>query len=400
MRARFTSLTAIAIMAGSALGTQAFAQESSLSGLKNAITEGNTDIMMRYRYERVDQDNFEKNANASTLLTRLSFKSADFNGFYSVFEVDNITSIGNENYNSTVNGNTQYPVVADPTLTEVNQAFVGYRSGELNISFGRQRINHNNQRFIGGVAWRQNEQTFDAYRVQYGSADAFSFDYSYVYNVNRIFGPDSPRGDLQGNLHLLNTTYKVNQNHKFAAYAYELDFDTALAISTRTLGLSYDGKVSIVNIHAAFATQTETGDNPNDYSAQYLNLEATIPVSVVKFGIGYESLGSDNGVGFSTPLATLHKFQGFADKFLNTPAEGINDLYVKVSGKVGKVALTAIYHQLESDVDSIDYGNELNLVAKYPLADKVGLLVKYANYSADDFSVDTNKVWAMVTAKF
>ncbi len=45
-------------------------------------------------------------------------------------------------------------------------------------------------------------------------------------------------------------------------------------------------------------------------------------------GVGYELLGSDDGVAaFQTPLATLHKFNGFADQFLVTPAGGLQDIY-------------------------------------------------------------------------
>lgn len=400
MKTKLAILIAATVGINTFVSGQAFAEESGIKDIQNAIANGTTDLMLRYRYERVDQDNIDKTGNASTLLTRLSYKSADAKGFYTVFEVDNITSIGNENYNSTVNGNSQYPVVADPTLTEVNQAYVGYKYTDFELSFGRQRINHNDQRFVGGVAWRQNEQTYDGYRIQYGSNDSLKIDYSYVYNVNRIFGPDSPNGDLQGNLHLLNVNYAINKQHKLAGYVYELDFDTANAIATRTVGMSYDGNISSIKVHAAYATQSETGNNPTDFSAQYLALEVSAKVSAINVGIGYESLGSDNGKGFSTPLATLHKFQGFTDKFLGTPGTGVNDLYVRASGKVGKLALTAVLHQLDSDVGSIDYGTELNLIAKYPVADKVGLLVKYANYSADDFSVDTNKLWGMLTFKF
>ena len=400
MKTRIALIIAAALGANTAIIGNAMANDTGFADVAKALTDGTTDLSIRYRYERVDQDNIDKTANASTALTRLSYKSAELNGFYGVLEVDNITAIGNENYNSTVNDNSQYPVVADPTLTEVNQSYLGYRNGDLDVSIGRQQINHNNQRFVGGVAWRQNEQTFDGYRVQYGAKDGLTIDYSFVYNVNRIFGPDSPNGDLQGDIHLLNVNYAYDSAHKFAAYAYELDFDSAHAISTRTLGVSYDGNLSGVKLHAAYATQSDTGNNPSDFSAQYFALEAGMKVSAVNVGIGYESLGSDNGKGFSTPLATLHKFQGFTDKFLGTPAQGVNDLYVKASGKVGKLALTAVLHKLESDVDSIDYGTELNLIAKYPLAKNVGLLLKYANYSADDYSVDTNKTWAMLSFKF
>jgi hypothetical protein len=375
-------------------------QAEGQKDFQTAIAEGKTDITLRYRYERVDQDNVEKNANASTLLTRLSYKSADVKGFFAVLEVDNVTAVGNENYNSTVNGNGQYPVVADPTGTDLNQGYIGYKLDGLTLSAGRQRITHNNQRFVGGVAWRQNEQTYDGYRLQYDNQSGLNIDYSYVYNVNRKFGTKSANSDLGGNIHLLNINYAIDKQHKLSGFVYELDFDMANAIATRTIGGSYDGQVSAIKVHASYAKQSETGNNPTDFSADYMAIDLSTKVSSVNLGIGYESLGSDNGKGFTTPLATLHKFQGFADKFLGTPAQGVNDLYVKASGKVGKLALTAVWHQLESDVGSIDYGTEIDLIAKYPLADKVGLLVKYANYSADDFSVDTNKLWGMVTFKF
>ncbi|MEQ3657808.1 MAG: alginate export family protein [Glaciecola sp.] len=392
------SITA-ALFAGHFVSAET-AHASALDDIQKALSDGNTDITLRYRYERVDQDNIDKTTNASTLLTRLSYKSADANGFYVVLEADNVSAIGNENFNSTVNGNGQYPVVADPIGTDMNQAFLAYKTGNTLFSVGRQRINHNDQRFVGGVAWRQNEQTYDGYRVQYDNQQGLKFDYSYVYNVNRIFGTKSPNSDLDGNLHLLNVNYAINDAHKLTGFVYELDFDTANAIATRTIGASYDGKLSKIKIHASLAQQSDTGDNPTDFTADYINLELSTRLSGVNLGIGYESLGSDNGKGFSTPLATLHKFQGFTDKFLGTPATGVNDLYVKASGKVGKLTLAAIYHQLESDAGSIDYGDEINLVAKYPVAKDVGLLVKYANYSADDFSVDTNKLWGMLTFKF
>ncbi|GAA0859255.1 alginate export family protein [Aliiglaciecola litoralis] len=376
------------------------AQADGFKDVQQALKDGQTNLMLRYRYERVDQDNIDKTANASTLLTRLGYKSASINGFFGQVEVDNVTAIGNENYNSTVNGHVQYPVVADPTDTDLNQAFIGYKTDNLLFTAGRQQINHNDQRFVGGVGWRQNEQTYDGYRLQYNSESGLSAEYSYVYNVNRIFGPNSVNSDLGGNLHLFNIKYAIDEQHKITGFIYELDFETANAISTRTIGTRYEGNISGLNILASYARQSDTGDNPTVFSTDYLSFEVSAKLTEVNIAIGYASLGSDNGQGFTTPLATLHKFQGFTDKFLNTPANGVNDLYLKASGKLGKLGLSAIWHKLDSDVGAIHYGSEINLVANYPLYDKVGLLIKYANYSADGFSVDTNKLWGMLTFKF
>jgi hypothetical protein len=394
----------IAIVVGAALAAlssfSSQAESSSFSALQNAVAEGETSISMRYRFENVDQDGIDKDANASTLRTRLTWKSADFKGFMANIEVDNVSLIGNDNFNSTANGKGQYPVVADPKGTDLNQACIAYRSGNALFSAGRQRIVHGGQRFVGGVAWRQNEQTFDGYRLQYNNHDKLSFDFSYIYNVNRIFGPTGDKADLHGALQLFTGSYKIDEAHKLSAYAYNLDFDTALALSSRTVGLAYDGKISALKVHAAYATQADTGDNPVDYSADYIALEIGTAVSSIKLALGYELLGSDNGKGFATPLATLHKFQGFGDKFLATPANGVEDIYIKAATKYNKLGLTAVWHELSSDSNNIDYGSELDLVVSYPLADKVGILVKYANFSADDFATDTSKLWAMANVKF
>ncbi|WP_438863320.1 alginate export family protein [Neptunicella sp.] len=377
----------------------AMANNSLLDDIKQAASDSKIDLNLRYRYEWVDQDGIDEGAGASTLRTRLTYQAGSFRGFKVKLEADDVSNIGNDLYNSTVNGKSQYPVVADPVGTELNQAFISYATNNLIFSVGRQRINHNDQRFVGGVGWRQNEQTFDGYRVEYHSGK-INADYAYVYNVNRIFGPNSQDGDLPGSLHLLNTSVQFDEKHRLTGYIYDLDFDTAAAASSLTLGVTYDGNVRGVTLRASYAQQYDSGDNPVNYSTSYYSLDTSTKLGLITFGAGYESLGSDNGKGFATPLATLHKFQGFTDKFLATPANGVNDLYFKVSGKMNKFGLTVIWHNLEAETGSADYGTEIDLVASYPLADKIDLLVKYANYSADEHAGDTSKLWTMLTFSF
>ena len=100
-------------------------------------------------------------------------------------------------------------------------------------------------------------------------------------------------------------------------------------------------------------------------------------------------LGSDGITGFATPLATLHAFQGWADKFLATPAAGIEDRYVRFNYPFGKrgafttIAATAVYHDYTADVGGAQFGDELNLqlVAR---TERMALTAKYADYRADD----------------
>lgn len=393
--------TSLALLSASILAAPlAFAEETSVaSGVKKALSDSTVKLNFRARYEGVDEDNDLDNASALTLKSRITVNTGSFEGFSAGLEVDNVTDII-DNYNSTTNGETEYSKVVDPTGTDVNQFFLKYSTDNFSATAGRQRILHSNQRFVGGVGWRQNEQTYDGYRFQVNPAKGFSVDYSYVYNVNRIFGPDSPASDLHGQFHLLNTGYKINKDHKINAYAYLLDFDTAAGLSTDTYGMSYNGKFGPVMVNAAYATQSEAGDNTNDFSADYYNVELGTKVSSVTLLAGIESLGSDNGVGFSTPLATLHKFQGFADKFLGTPGEGVEDIYFTAKTKVNGIKLSATYHDLSSDVDGIDYGSEIDVAAAYAFNKNYSVLVKLASYSADDVGTDTDKLWVQVAAKF
>ena len=74
-----------------------------------------------------------------------------------------------------------------------------------------------------------------------------------------------------------------------------------------------------------------TGDNPNDYDAEYyaVDLGLKTPSSASCSALATRVLGSDDGnFAFRTPLATLHKFNGFADVFLVTPNDGLEDIYV------------------------------------------------------------------------
>lgn len=387
----------IALSVGLSLAPmQTLLAQESLSG---AIQNGDVDLSFRYRSEFVDQQGIDEDALANTLKTRFAYQSDAYQGFKLALEVDNVTAIGGETYNSTVNGHIQRPVVADPTSTEVNLATLSWQRDGMNLSLGRHRINHGDQRFVGGVGWRQNEQTYDGYRAQYNAANSLKLDYSYIYNINRIFGDDSANGNLKGDFHLLHGHYQLAEGHQLSGFGYWLDFDQAHALSTQTLGLSYQGQLAGLTLKASYATQQDNGDNSKDYSADYKMLEVSTTLAGVNLKAGMENLGADNDGAFITPLATLHKFQGFADKFLNTPADGIQDWYLGLGTSLSDIKLNLTWHQYDSDRGSIDYGDEWNLSAGYQVNTKVNLLVKYANYQADEFATDTDKLWLMVSAK-
>ncbi|NMP15047.1 MULTISPECIES: alginate export family protein [unclassified Thalassotalea] len=386
------------------LSTSFYANADLGDKISKAVKDSKVDVNLRYRVESVDEDGKDEDALASTLKSRLTVTTGKFANFSAKVEVDDVTNIGDDAFNSTVNGKTDYPVVADPDGSEINQAFVQYSNKILTVSGGRQRIVLDDQRFVGGVAWRQNEQTFDGYRVQFSPFKRLKLDGSYVYNVNRIFGEDSANSDYHGDIYLLNAKFNFNKKHSITGYNYYLDFDNAATASSNTIGALYQGQVDIgglgLMLKFAAATQEDEGDNPNNYEADYYLAQVAAKLGSFTVTLGQESLGSDNGVGFSTPLATLHAFQGFTDKFLNTPADGVVDTYIKASTKFAGFGLAAGYHILEADSGNDEYGDEINFTASYGINKHYSVLVKAAQYNADDLSTDTTKLWLMLSAAY
>jgi hypothetical protein len=346
------------------------------------------------------------------LRSRLSFTSATYKGISFLAELDNVSYIGDDDFNSTENGETQYPVVADPKGTQMNQLWLKYAYRELAGLYGRQRINYGRQRFIGGVAWRQNEQTYDGFRGTWAGSHGLSLDAAYVYQVNRIFGPDDgpvQPAQLEGDNYFVHGDWKVNEDHSLSAFAYILDVDDDIKYapgksvdnSTSTYGVEYAGKFGPVSAKAAYARQSDGGDSNLNYDANYYMLEGGAAFMGVNAHVGYEVLASDNNVGFKTPYATLHKFQGWADMFLVTPGDGIEDLYAGLSGKLGPVTLKAVYHDFQAEDSGGDFGSEVDLGVIWPVNEMWELALHYADFSTDDESLypDTKKAWATVSFK-
>ena len=371
------------------------------AGFADGLRDTKPAFNVRYRMETVDQDGIDNNARASTARARLSWIMPASDGFSVGLEGDHVLLVGDERYNSTNNGRTEFPVVADPTGFDLNQAYLRYRDDSLTVTMGRQRIVHAGQRFVGGVAWRQNEQTFDALRVQ-SSHDKASIDYSYVVNVNRIFGPDdgAQPADWEGNSHLIRVEVKPAQGHVFGSFVYLMDFenDNGPGNANRTFGVDYSASFGAFGLTASFAQQSDWADNPRTYDTAYYSIEAKLKREPVTYTAGYEILGSDEGAAsFRTPTATLHKFQGWTDKFLATPRAGVKDFYLKAATKVGPAAFAIALHDFKAAEGGADYGREVDISVSCPLGEKLGLLFKFARYNAREHATNTTKGWFVVT---
>lgn len=378
--------------------------------LATAITSGDASLNLRYRYEYVDQDTFSDDAHASTLRMRLNYQTGNWRDWSGFLEFDHVLEVFLNDYNSgsgTSSGNRdQYPVVADPNGSDLNQVYLQFApNDDWRTRVGRQRILLDDQRYVGGVGWRQNEQTYDGVSVQYKGFANTTLFYSYVGNVNRIFGSDVPAGDHEQSTHLLNAKVGLSDDWTVVGYAYLIDNDDAPAFSTDTFGLRLNGNVALgggeLSVIADVATQSDADNNPADYDATYFRVQGDWKLDALTAGIGFESLGSDNDQGFRTPLATLHAFNGWADKFLSTPGAGLEDLYFKLGYKYEPWSFALIYHDFSAESGGDDFGTELDLSAGRAFAERYKLLLKLAAFDSDDPAYDdTTKAWLMLTAEF
>ena len=373
-----------------------------------AIANGKVSFNLRPRFEHVEQSNLAKDANALTLRTALGFTTAPINGFKASIEAENVSSPDPDAYNQAgINpGGAGRPAVADPVGTEMTPAYLNYANGPTSVTVGRQMIVLDNARFVGNVGWRQNFQTFDAATVKISPADKVAVTYAYVDRVNRIFGNKSTQGNWDSSSHLLNVSTSARPIGTLTAYAYLLDFATAAANSCATYGASLTGTAPVsatvkVSYRAEYAIQRDYADNPTGYDTDYYVLEIGAAFQPVTIALGYEVLGSDNGVGFKTPLATLHAFNGWADLFLGTPGTGLEDSYVKVAAKLpAKIGLLAFYHDFSASTGGANYGTEIDFQAVRPITKNLTALAKFASFNGEGARPDVDKFWVQLDFKY
>ena len=376
--------------------------------LGDALTGGKAAGDLRYRFEWVDQS-LADNAEAHTVRLRLGYRTGLYHGFSAFGEFEGLRALGSESYNSTANGKMQFPVVPDPEDEEVNQLYLDYTGiDHLTVRLGRQRIIQDNARFIGNVGWRQNEQTYDAASVTYDPGERWDVSVTHINNVNRIFGEHHPvpaRADTNLNGQLVRGSFTCKAGQA-VGYVHLLEFEDAPAVSHRNVGLRFTGDTKLSDdfkllYGAELADQADHADAPSTVDADYLWLELGLTAGKVTVKLGQEQLSGDGVYAFQTPLATLHRFNGWTDQFVpGTPAAGLDDLYLEVSGKVGGVALGAVWHDFSADTGGADYGTEWGVRAAKTFRKRYSLGLKYGSYDADTFSVDTDKLWIEGGLKF
>jgi hypothetical protein len=363
----------------------------------------------RLRWEEVDQADIPRDAEAVTARIRSGFK-ADAGPFQALVEAEATLAIV-EQYNSGTNGLTGFPVVVDPQNIELNRAQLRYAAHGVTATAGRQLIELADQRFVGSANFRQNQQTYDAARVQWGDPKRVFTDVTYAWGVRTVNGIDGAGARPQsiGGDNVFALAGVATPVGTLTGFAYLIDQDLAAVqgfrLENQTYGIRLAGTRRIgpvgLSYAGSYARQSDWHRNPNNYAASYWLAEATGTAGLLSLTAGHEVLGADDGralTSVQTPLASLFKFQGWADKFTTTPPNGVRDLYGtaalawKTLGPFAATGLSATYHRFRSDRLDQHYGTEWDLLASVKRGRTV-LSARYARYRAEAFATDTDKLW-------
>jgi hypothetical protein len=395
---------AIAVLIGLSAATPAGAEPAASAPSAAPVPRSGPILDVRLRNESVADDAFANSADATTLRLRLGYRTPVISGWSGLIEIENTSHLFGERYNSSANHRTAYPTVADPDNTEINQAYVQYApSAATRVTLGRQRLVYDNQRFFGNVGWRQNEQTFDALDMEHRFDNGLALRYSYLDRVQRVFGADNPTPSLARwmlNAHLLRASHALGPG-TLVGYAHFIDNRTLPLTSHRNLGLRYTAKHDAKDgvgwlASLEYASQHPYADGSRLIDADYAFAEGGLVWRSNTFKAGWERMGGNGRYAFQTPFATLHAFDGWADRFLTTPANGLRDGYLSWNRGFGKLSATVVWHDFQSTHGSIHYGREWDASLGWAFAPHWNALAKVADYHAADVGVDVAKTWISV----
>ena len=414
----FSKLTAttaaVILLSTSALS---YGAENNANGFK-LFSNSLLYLQFRPRYEYADTEGLlnKKHAEALTSRTVLGGKFGGVlgvKGLKANLEATNVSHFGMlDDYSPE---DSQYQTIADPTQTRITQANIEYTIANTTLIAGRKLFFLDNHRFIGHVGWRQMPQTYDMIGVINKSVPNLTVIGGYISRVNRIF--EGTASKLDTNSAILHVNYAFAPVFNLTGYGY------MIANVHDTFGLRATGGMKFpgakVSYEAEYASQNKPsleegdknlfgmGDETPDVEAQYQKLGVKVNASGLIAGVAYEVLGKEKGAAgtgaFSTPLATLHGMNGWADRFLATPVDGLVDTSLTlgyVDKSIGR--LIAIYHVFESDKDRKDYGDELDLIYAKKLSKSLNLIAKTALYNeGQDWKIgDTTKYWLTLDYKF
>lgn len=395
--------------------------ESFKNSFSKCLREGKVKGKFRARHEYVNDSSKSKNANALTFSGNLGYDMVcGEDEKLRIFVEMQGNWAATNSFNSLTNGHTDYPVVPDPSDIQLNNAFASYQFTDwLHLKGGRMEKKWGDASLIGDVKWRNLGTSFDGIQATITPdflADT-SIEVDYMGNWTNPLNKEVNMDTVLGRV-----VYSGFENSELSGHVILLDFndENYKKASTATYGVAYWVDRPIHNsymdnvsarLDLAGDVQHDYSENPDDYTVLRTMVRGTLSVSKVSFYVGHELLSSDDGQNsFQRQLATLHLVNGWADQFLRTPAEGLNDTEIGMLFKdvfSGKFKISG--HFFNSHKKNIHYGNEIDASYSYPLGfilpEGSAFVIKLAHFFGDKTSdnkknKDVTKLWGQLQIPF
>lgn len=390
-------------------------------------------LLFRPRYEYVDDHSPNKNANALTIRTSIGVqinKIFQVNGLKAYIEATDVGALVDD-YSPQKSG---YATVNDPDIARITEAYLSYTLNKTTFIAGRTRVNLDDERFIGSVDWRQMPQTFGIIGIKDNTIKNLDILIAGIYERKGVTDTLNAHWRLDKMPIVLHGSYTFMPQLKITAYGYLItNISNTYGINARgDIGLTKDIKFSYLGEYAVQKdpyTKYNVATKPK-VDADFYRVEAKLS-GYGFFGIaGYERFqGADKGEskGFTTPLATLHKWEGWADNFLgyiaNTDTFGLKDAYFTLGythKDYGTATIT--YHKFDADkstgyvgntlktISSKNFGSEVDVLYTVDLTKRLNFLAKAAFYDGKNITgspslkdlpnKDLTKYWIQLTYRY
>jgi hypothetical protein len=424
------------------ISCQAFAEEAPVADeeytFMDSVKEGKNLTSFRLRYEDVSQDGNApaltparplKDGEALTLRSLIGWQTSPYNNFSFAAQLINVAKFSDDYNDGTsftpINAASNQPdklafaKIVDPDYTGVNQLYVDWTGiKNTRVRLGRQQQNLDNVRFIGDIGFRQVMQVFDGVSVMSKAIPDTDLFVAHYESVRQI----TTRLRTGGALEIINGKYYFTPTESLTGYAYLSSFDdlgfgngwfgagtlnngtkqnATANQSNKTFGARLDGihpfnpNLRVVYT-AEYAKQSDYSGGDQRIDAHYYKLGGGVGIDFLTIRIDQELLSSNNSLyAFQTPFGTNHLFQGWVDKFLATPRQGIQDTFVTATYRWDDFLFFADYHVLRSDENFYtvgsgaakngnQYGKEWNVAATYNFNKNIMAKIEYGKYTEDD----------------
>jgi hypothetical protein len=310
----------------------------------------------------------------------------------------------------------------------------------LAVRVGRQVLDYDNARFLGGLDWAQQGRSHDAVKLVYTDSTGFSAHVGAGFNQSFSLEPNK----------LSDTYYGGLDNYKSMQYLWlHKDWSGSTKLSglffndgrqrpdsssyyRQTYGLVGETKAGPLTLSGEFYYQGGTDVARRTTSAYLAAASLMLPTKVTPLTLGVDYLsGSDatdtENHAFVPLYGTNHAFYGHMDYFYvgNNHGQagrtaGLSDFYLKTNFKLGaKTSLQAHAHYFESAATvykpgtadqqlSSHLGEELDLVLNANVSPEFNFKLGYSSFLGTE-SIDALKgrdgqehnqwAWAMLTFK-